>query len=110
MRIEIIKTEKNLNILKIRKGSFSNPCPVLFTNFIVLLCISSIPLYGSMIFPSLSQAIAFIVISLLERSSFMVFPWNNEISITPVTFEMTNFDAIATLQESLCAGDRCNWL
>jgi 5'-nucleotidase len=35
---------------------------------------------------------------------------NNEISITPVTFEMTNFDAIATLQESLCAGDRCNWL
>ncbi len=34
---------------------------------------------------------------------------NNKISITPVTYEMTKEDYIASLDSLLCAGDTCNW-
>lgn len=35
---------------------------------------------------------------------------NNKISITPVTFEMTNEDTIQYLNEQLCSGEKCDWL
>lgn len=35
---------------------------------------------------------------------------NNKISITPVTFDMTNEEIMGSLSEELCAGDKCNWL
>lgn len=35
---------------------------------------------------------------------------NNKISITPVTFKMTNEETMQKLAEDLCAGDKCNWI
>lgn len=35
---------------------------------------------------------------------------NNKISITPVTFDMTNENTINSLANELCAGDKCNWI
>lgn len=34
---------------------------------------------------------------------------NNKISITPVTFDMTNEHIMKSLAEELCSNDRCNW-
>src|SRR5574344_441450 len=33
----------------------------------------------------------------------------NKISITPVTFDMTNEETMTRLAEELCTGDKCNW-
>ena len=34
---------------------------------------------------------------------------NNKISITPVTYEMTKEDYIASLDKILCSDESCNW-
>ena len=34
---------------------------------------------------------------------------NNKISVTPITFEMTNLEVMNQLNNALCNEDFCNW-